>query len=699
MASFDIPPALVRDNATPEGWFLEPPNFACHAPDDADGVFASCDREVTVPRGPNTLGEHTVTYRATDQSGNERLEDLTVNVADTLPPGLELVETPDGFVNTPARMVVAITDTCDEAPDLGFLVTMDPMVAACQEGCTSEGDCREDFDCVNEICVNGEQREFVLICSQDSVYVVDVQGTDHADPDEPNVATLSDRAFGIDREAPSLSFPGLAEEGDPAEPSTLPVLFAGDVISFNIRGEDTAGAVVSGFDTVEATLSFMGSEPDQIAVGAPEWTRTVHSSAHPTDGGLPPAGPPQVKGLRCEEEVAEGDVPLCDVLGDLDTAELVPGYYRLDVTGRDQADNVGSTQRWFTIMSWRLAVELTDARVQEILAANPGPVVAAFLGQIHANAPAAIDAIENEDLMGNALLYTYDMVTGLNFAESQGVDTGDTRFWLTGSALATVQGHYEETALFIFPGDPDMTRAARRLVDARGDLGAESFLSSLLEQENAYFFMQHAIDPFAIFNAVSARNAAPRIMAALNAYLETDPANGKEQVALIAAEQAEILEDALFDIILQPDRYDDRTVNEAYLELYSRLNDMSALMVASQDRWVWVRNWQWPVGLQVREMVAIGIESVAFELGDDPWDPQDELLAVARRLYDSGVEFIEGREVDDALEIYIRARCLIYALYNRAEFRPRASPKPEWQCDPCVVFGDCPACMFEGGCP
>ena len=699
MAAFDIPSALVRDNATPEGWFLEPPNFACHAPADPDGVFASCEREVTVPRGPNTLGEHTVTYRATDQSGNEGLEDLTVTVADTLPPGLELVESPDGFVNTTARMVVSITDVCDEAPDLGFLVTMNPAVAACQQGCTSEGDCRADFDCVDTVCVSGEQREFVLICSQDSVYVVDVQGTDHADPVDPNVSTLSDRAFGIDRVAPSVSFPGLPDEGDPAQPSSLPVLFSGDVVSFNIRGEDTTGDVVSGFDTVEGRLSFMGDNAAQIALGAPEWTRTLHSSAHPLDAGLPPAGPPQVKNLRCAEDVVEGDVVICDALGDLDTSELVPGYYRLEVIGRDQAGNVGSTERWFAIMSWRLAVELTDARVVEILAGNPNPVVAMFLNQIHNNAAPTIAAIENEALLGNALLYTYDMVNGLNFAESQGVDTGDTRFWLTGSAYATVQGHYDATAEFIFPGDPDMSRANRRLGDARDDLDVESFLSSLLAQENALFFVNHAREPFSIFNSVSARNAAPRIMAMFTAYLDIPVANGQGAVGLVAAQQAEILQDALFDIILDPGRYDDRTVNEAYLELYSRLNDMSALLVAAQNEWVWVRNWQWPVGLQVRELVAIGIESVAFELGDDPWAPEDELLAVARRLYDRGIEFIDEREVDDALDIYIQARCLIYALYNRADFRPRASPQLDWACDPCVVAGDCPACMFEGGCP
>ena len=112
-------------------------------------------------------------------------------------------------------------------------------------------------------------------------------------------------------------------------------------------------------------------------------------------------------------------------------------------------------------------------------------------------------------------------------------------------------------------------------------------------------------------------------------------------------------------------------------------------MAAAQDSWVWVRNWQWPISQQVREVARMGIELVAVALADDPENPEDALLAYARGQYDEGVGFIDDRLVDNALELYVDQRCLIFEVYNHGGFNPEGVPPEDWDCGDCVLTGDC----------
>ncbi len=64
--------------------------------------------------------------------------------------------------------------------------------------------------------------------------------------------------------------------------------------------------------------------------------------------------------------------------------------------------------------------------------------------------------------------------------------------------------------------------------------------------------------------------------------------------------------------------------------------------------------------------------------------------AEPRRRYDEGIELLDDRLVDEALELYVDARCLVFEVYGRAGFEPRRAPPADWGCPACVATGDCP---------
>ena len=130
-------------------------------------------------------------------------------------------------------------------------------------------------------------------------------------------------------------------------------------------------------------------------------------------------------------------------------------------------------------------------------------------------------------------------------------------------------------------------------------------------------------------------------------------------------------------------------VNVTYLSLMERLNTLADLMSTAQDEWVWVRSWQWILGNQIKVLAGSGIERAAVQVGDDPLSPTDPALREARDLYDQGVQLLDERQLDDALDVYIDARCLVVEIYNRAGFEPAAEPPSEWACEACVASGDC----------
>jgi len=159
--------------------------------------------------------------------------------------------------------------------------------------------------------------------------------------------------------------------------------------------------------------------------------------------------------------------------------------------------------------------------------------------------------------------------------------------------------------------------------------------------------------------------------------------------SLPAEQQNAIRVGLLFERVVARDVGNVGATNLAFRDLLERLAVISELLADAQDAWVWTRNWQWPVSLQVRILAGIGLEMAALQLGQDPEALTDPLLIHAWSVYDRGVEFIDDRLVDEALDVYVDGRCLIHEVYNHALFEPQAVPPDDWNCDACVLTGDC----------
>ena len=635
-----IPAVTVRDNATPADQI----ELLCRV--DTDAEPGGCDREMDLD-----LGAHWVDYIARDGAGNERIFrlDFEVSNEDPEPPVLELVAGPDGWTSGDAALAVRATDNCDPEPDVAF---------------SPEPETLE---------VDGDV--LTATWTAEGVYVVDVTAADDAGSE----GTLSDITFGVDRTPPTAAFSGLAEV-DQQDPLAWPAFFAGEVVYFSLSANDLAGEAVSGIASVTVVAEGLGA-------GA---TRTLHESVYGLDFEEPPAGPSRLKNLRCADVVPAGEETWCDANGDVAVAALPGGDYRLRVTVRDVAGNEGSLDRYFTVMDWHTAVVRTADLAERLLAGDPSALSALMLQQIVQLRDPTLLAVDTPELLGNALLYTYTLLNALAFCEDDGEDTGDTRAWLSAGALQTVAAYQRFVTDEVGDDDPDVEQADALVDEARDYADLESHLASLLALENAYFYQRHALEPFLILDDVDAADAAPRIMASMNEYLAHPGVNARDEVGAVAAIQRYILDHGMFTTVLNRRQLPPGMVNAVFLDLLKRLNQMASMMADAQDLWAWVRSWQWPVSLQIRELARIGLEAAALQLLDDPADPADPVLAEARATYDEGVGFIDDRLVDDALDVYIDARCLIFEVYNHAGFDPAAAPPLGWHCAGCVTTGDCP---------
>ena len=643
-ATARIPYATVRDNGT----HADDIGLTCFVDDEAEDApgAGTCDRRLDLPHG----GHH-VDYTAVDEEGNDvtvRL-DFTVGDQDPNPPVVELVEGPEGYLSGDATLTVRVVDNCDGSPGLEFT----PAAAS--------------------VAVDGSLH--TATWTEEGEYGVDVLATDASG----NRGTLSDVLFGIDRTAPTATFSGLEPAADPDDRATWPVLFPGETIPFSAGARDGAGPANSGIATVTAVLEHLDS--DRLF--------TPHFSEHAADGE-PAAGPVRLKNLACNEPDPDGPT-VCDGGGDLSLAGLDGGDWLLTITVRDHAGNVGTLLRHFTLMTWREAMDRAVERAAEVLAGGVDQVTALFLEQVVDIGDEAGGAVEDPELLGNALLYTYTVVDALVRAESAGADTAAEQDWLDRGAYVALQRHYDDVEDEVGEDDPDVQQADDYLQDAQDHRTAEppAHLASLLAQMNAYFYLEHALEPFVVTDDVEASLASRRLVELFAAYLENPDANGRDTVQAIAAVQADVERWEYFEKVIDRAAISPTAANNAFLDLLVALNDMASLLAAAQDEWVWVRNWQWPVSLQVRVLGGVGIESAAIQMDDDPDDPEDALLVHAKGVYDEGVEFIDDRLVDDALDVYIEVRCLIHEVYNHAGFHPPAEPDPDWGCPECVLTGDC----------
>jgi hypothetical protein len=268
------------------------------------------------------------------------------------------------------------------------------------------------------------------------------------------------------------------------------------------------------------------------------------------------------------------------------------------------------------------------------------------------------------------------------------VDVGDTSRWLAQGAIDDVRAHREDVAVRVQENDIDLLAADDHLLDAGDELAGESYQATVITLISAYFRLEHADAPFIVLDPQEAAQAAGRLGREFSAYLEIEHAGGQGIMAEVQAEQQIILDQNLFNNALN--NPDQALANVAFLDLLVRLVELSDLLQSAQDGDnVWVRNWQWPVGLQVRVMAGVALELAAAALGDDFEDPQDSLLAETKLLYDAGIGLIDDRLVDEALVIYVDNRCVIFEVYNHSDFEPAGVPPEDWECAECVLTGDC----------
>ena len=638
-----IPTPLVRDNVS------APEDIVVRCLVDGEDAPTTCDRSIGFPAGE----WHWVEYRATDEAENERRLRVTflVGAGDPIAPEIRLVQGPPAWSSGQAQVRVEATDNCDASPRVDFA----PAASTLET----------------------EAGQWSATYLEEGVFCVDVVAQDAAGGE----ATVSDLRFGIDRTAPTVGLTGLPVAEDDNDTSLWPSFGPGDLLEIRIAAADLAGAAGSGLAAVVAEL-------EDVETGV---THRFHTSSFSLQDDELPSGPAQVKNLRCDDSFEEGDT-WCDASGNLLAAALACSVCRLRVRVDDVAGNSAEIERHFTILDWPAAIRRAADRAQGLLelgGLSPfGEIMAASLVELRE--PAA-QAASDVALTGNALLYTYAISSTLDsLTEWDRVDSDSHRTRLSQAAFSAMRQFNRDTADALGDDDPDVRRAADLMADARDFLQRETpaHLATLLALQNAYFWLRHATAPYDIGSTADALAAGSRIAEELEAYLDLESAT-EGVMAPVAELQRSILDDRLFTSVLQRNALPEEVVNEAFVDLLVRLNELAAMLEEAQSHFVWVRNWQWPVALQVRELVGAGFMAAALELGEDPGNPRELALAEARSLYDTGVGLIDGRRVDDALDIYVNARCLIYEIYNLANFQPRAVPPEDWRCDECVLTGLC----------
>ena len=656
-AEFRIPSITVRDNATPADRI----RVTCQTEDDE--LPGACDRWVDLG-----FGDHRISVVAVDEAGNRREDEVVVVQArdqiDTAAPEVLVDASPDGWLSGDGEVVAQVIDACDREPTLTF----DPEAAS--------------------VVLDAGTLTYTATYSAEGVYRITAIGTDASD----NLRTAAVPAFGIDLTPPEARFTTL-DEVDVDDEAAWGVYFPGDEIAFDAGGREPASDGRSGLARLDAVLIHLDADPDDP--GAPasaDAPRVVLAEVFEPDDSDPPEGPNKIKDLACDEQVPPGQSAMCTGGGDIDVRALAPGRWQLLVTATDAAGNQATTERYFHVLSWQLAIERAQVQAELLLDEDadpaPGVVTALLLGQITEHAAAAVHAIGHPDLIGNALLYTYSFAFALEFAQLDGFDVADVPSQLAKGAHTTITDLTERAARRLQDDDADILLAEEFLEASLEDISADNFQAALLGLQNAWFHVLHAKQPYDIESWDDARDASSALRLSLNAYedLGEDDANGVPLVAAIARDQRNLVSEGLFNVALGGDR---AIANPAFLRLLVTLANMSDAMSDAQDHWVWVRNWQWPVSLQVREVAGMGIELVATALGDDPESPDDPLLAYARTQYDAGVDFIGDRLVDDALALYVDERCLIFEVYNHGGFDPQGTPPEGWACPDCVLTGDC----------
>jgi hypothetical protein len=215
----------------------------------------------------------------------------------------------------------------------------------------------------------------------------------------------------------------------------------------------------------------------------------------------------------------------------------------------------------------------------------------------------------------------------------------------------------------------DANTALQFLVRAEADLANLNYLTVYASLMNALFYTENYTSPLAIgndFHPGQSNMMTQDLVDLLTAYVGNANANGTACVQ------------GALDLVLHAQGLMNNPVpnfNTATINLMLDLNHASDVLhgCAVAPNYVWARYWQWGLVQLVKAYVQRGRYAAAVELGCDAldvdaevcWD-RDPLLGEASCRYASGIQFFNQRQVDEALDVYVVARCLMVDLYNAA---------------------------------
>ena len=109
-----------------------------------------------------------------------------------------------------------------------------------------------------------------------------------------------------------------------------------------------------------------------------------------------------------------------------------------------------------------------------------------------------------------------------------------------------------------------------------------------------------------------------------------------------------------------------------FMDMLLDLQELALSLVAAEDQGVWVRNWQWGLGQMIRVVVDLAKAEAEFELGEDHCKIEE-----AEAAYEQGMTWLDNRNVDLMLGLFAsdEIRCLMLEIYHLAGWEPLFPPE------------------------
>jgi len=634
-APVEIPPPVVRDNSTPTNLI--------QISDDAPDVFP--------------LGETTVTYTATDLAGLTAQAQLVVEVQDRGRPTVEVLQAPDGYTNQDAVVIFAVQDACDPNPTAAVAPPADQLVP-----------------------VNGQPGHFQATYSAAGRHEITITGEDASG----NRVTRPGILFGIDRDAPTGELAAIETPADIARPTTWPVYYRGEDFSALFSASDGQGDGASGLALVTASL--LSVDPDN----GNELERWEMLSKQFERSGLPPRGDLSEKNMGCEHP------DFCDLrTGSLRLERLELGSYLVELTVTDTAGNASTQIFPFHNSNLLMAIRNATLHVAPLLEGDfdarqiPLMPVPNLLGYSVDEGHKGAYLSMSHYLLGPTVMQIYDVIKSMAQAHTPGTeyDLGREMEYLSRGAMAEI-ALYRSNLIREWGPNEDSDRAGDHLELARAAYDVAMFpgngfgdfpntwLPIYPELQHALFWSQNHERPLWIYHDLDEREARDMmrdLLAMTQDYIDIPDAIGRD--CAIQARNHIVAADQLADA--------EGNLNQNAVNLMLELNEAALELQICQEPpdYLWVRYWQWGTVLVVKSFVQRGRYAAGGETdcGFEPDDPgcheRHPLMGEAYCRYNDGLYYFNDRQVDNALDVYIRARCMMVELYNYA-FPDDAIPVP-----------------------